>query len=422
MQHLKIILIPIVIISLFLTQNGMARTVKIGLNYPQTGPFATQGEAQRNAALLAIEEINDQGGILDRRIQLVTKDTQSKPVVSKKNVFEFIDKDKCEMIFGGSSSAVAIAGGKAAKSRDKLYFGTWTYSNATTGTEGHKYMFRECPNAWIAAKGMANYLMKEKLSTKKFFYITADYTWGHTTEESLRTFSGTTNLKRHRRIYTPFPGATYKDFSNALSMAKVAKPQVLVVVLFGKDLIRALTMIEEMGLKEKFQAILVPAVTIGLAVDAGPKVMEGIISTVSWSWNIPYKYNFDKGKKFVEKYAERYHSYPSAPAGSAYTILHQYKEAVERAGTFDTKSVIKALENHEYVSLKDKQQWRAFDHQSVQTIYVVSCRKAEETQKDKFKQNYFKILDTLSGNEAARSKKLWQKTRKAADKSPELEF
>lgn len=422
MANLKRTLIPIVLLSLVFSQNGLAKVINIGLNYPQTGPYSDMGKAQHNAAILAIEEINNNGGILGNEIHLVTRDTQSKPDISTNNVLELIDKEKCEMIFGGSSSAVAIAGGKAAKSRGKLYFGTLTYSNATTGVEGHKYMFRECYNAWMGAKAISTYLMEEKLSSKKFFYITADYTWGRTTEASIRTFSMTDNDQRHRRFYTPFPGATYKDFSNALSMAKVVKPQVLVMVLFGDDMVRALTMLEEMGLKKKFEAILVPNLTLDMAASAGPKVMEDIIGAVPWSWNVPYKYNYDKGKKFVEKYAEKHQSYPSSSAGSAYTILYQYKEAVERAGTFDTKTVIQALENHKYTSLKDEQQWRALDHQSMQTVYIVICKKADEVQKDKFKQDYFEIIDSLPGNEAILGQEAWQQIRKAAGKPSELEY
>ncbi len=421
MKYLKWTMILVVTLFIF-SQTSWAKTIKIGLNYPQTGPYSVQGQAQYNAATMAVEEINNNGGILNRKIQLILRDTQSNAGISKKNVLELIDQKRCEMIFGGSSSAVAIAGGKVAKSRGKLYFGTLTYSNTTTGTEGHKYMFRECYNAWMGARAISNYLMKEKLSSKKFFYITADYTWGRTTEKSIRTFSMTTNEKRHRRFYTPFPGATYKDFSNALSMAKVVKPQVLVLVLFGKDMARALTMLEETGLKKKFQAILVPNLTLGMATSAGPKVMEGVIGAVSWSWNVPFKYNYNKGKKFVTKYAERYHSYPSSSAASAYTILYQYKEAVERVGNFDTKAVIGALENHKYISLKDEQLWRNFDHQSVQTVYIVACKKAETVQKDKFKQDYFEIIDTLSGTDAARTKDLWQQIRRDAGKPTELEY
>ncbi len=422
MQYSKTILIFIILLIFFSPLIGWTDAVKIGLNYPQTGPYSRQGHAQHNAAILAMEEINNKGGILGRKIELIIRNTQSKPAISKKNVLELIDKENCSMIFGGVSSAVAIAGGKAAKSRGRLYFGTQTGSNATTGKEGHKYIFREYYNSWMAAKGISSYLMKEKLSSKKFFYITADYTWGRTTEDSIRTFSMTTNEKRHRRFYIPFPGATYQNIANALTMARAVKPQILVLVLFGNDLVRTCTILEETGLKKKFHAILVPTFSLDDAISAGPKVMEGIIGTIPWSWNVPFKYNYEKGEKFVLNYAARHHSYPSSSAGSAYTILHQYKEAVERAGTFDTKALINVLENHKYVSLKDEQQWRALDHQSMQTVYIVKCRKADNVQKDKFQQDYFDIIDTLSGKEAIRSKEFWQQVRKAAGKPLELEF
>jgi ABC-type branched-subunit amino acid transport system substrate-binding protein len=401
---------------------GHAESVRIGLNYPQTGPYSIQGKAQFDAARMAIEEINEQGGILGRTVELVTRDTQSKPDVSTKNVLELIDKENCEMIFGGSSSAVAIAGGKAAKSRGKLYFGTLTYSNSTTGTEGHKYMFRECYNAYMGAKALGNYLVEMKLQGIKYFYITADYTWGRTTEESIRTFSLTTDVKRHRRHYVPFPGATYKDLSTALTWAKAVKPAVLVLVLFGNDMSRALTMLQERDMKDQFKLVVVPNLTLGMAKEAGAEAMEGVLGALPWAWNIPYKYDYPQGKKFVEKFSAIYNSYPSTSAASAYTILYQYKEAVERAGTFDSKKLIAALEGHTFVSLKDEQQWRAFDHQALQTVYTVRGKPADEVRQDKFKQDYFEILYKMDGKEAARTQEQWLKIRKDAGLSPELEF
>lgn len=420
MKNAKPILISVLLL-IFCCTSVVADEIRIGLNYPQTGPYSVQGQAQFNAAQMAVEEINKQGGILGKKIKLIIRDTQSKPAISTNNVIDLIDNEGCAMIFGGSSSAVAIAGGKIAKSREKLYFGTLTYSNATTGKEGHLYMFRECYNAWMGAKALATYLRETELSGRKYFYITADYTWGWTTEESIRTFSLTTNDKRHRRSLVPFPGATFKDFTNALAMAKAVKPDVLVLVLFGKDMARALTLVEEMGLKKKFKAIVVPNLTLGMATSAGPKVMEGVIGALPWSWNVPFLYNHANGKRFVKEYSERYHSYPSTSAASAYTILYQYKQAVERVASFDSKSVIQALEGHKFISLKDEQQWRKFDHQAVQTIYTVRCKTEQEVLKDKYKQDYFEILDKMDGNEAARTKEQWLEIRKAAGKPPALD-
>lgn len=389
-----------------------AAVVKIGLNYPKTGPYSVQGLAQLKAAEIAVEEINQAGGILGRNVELVIRDSKSQADLAKKNVEDLIDNKGCEMIFGGSASSVAIAGGKAAKSRGKLYFGTLTYSNATTGVQGHKYMFRECYNAWMGAKVLSEYL-KEHYSGKRYFYVVADYTWGWTTEASIRKFSRTLDQKRHKRILTPFPGATGQDFKRALYKANSARAEVLVLVLFGKDMAEALKVATEMGLKKKM-SIVVPNLTLGMAESAGPKTMEGVVGALPWSWNIPFKYNYANGKAFVEKFATRYQTYPSTSAASAYTILFQYKDAVERAGTFETKAVIAALEGHKFVSLKDEQVWRAFDHQNIQTVYAVKCKPRREIIKDKFKQDYFEILKAVPGENAARSYNRWVRTRKSA--------
>ncbi len=399
-----------------------AEPVRIGLNYPETGPYSVQGRYQLQAANLAVEEINAAGGIAGRPIELVIRDTASRPEKSAANVGEMIDSHGCEMIFGGSSSAVAIEGGKAAKSRGKIYFGTLTYSNSTTGEEGHKYMFRECYNAWMGARVLSYYLRERYLAARKYFYITADYTWGWTTERSIRKFSNTSNSRRHKSVPTPFPDATEADFQKALDAAAAEKPDVLVLVLFGKDMVTALRLAAEMGLKEAVQAVVVPNLTLGMAETGGPHIMEGVIGALPWCWKVPYAYDHSRGRRFVEAFAGRYNSYPSTSAASAYTILYQYKAAVERAGTFDSRAVVGALEDHRFTLLKDRQQWRGFDHQCIQTVYAVRCKSAGEVLKDRFQQDYFEIVNEMDGVEAARNRFNWEYGRRKAGKPIQLEW
>ena len=209
-------------------------TVRIGLNYPETGPYSVQGLDQIRAAQIAIDEINADGGVLGQTIELVTRDTRSNADIATANAKELIDNEDCSMLFGGSSSAVAIATGKVCQEKSVPFFGTLTYSTATTGKEGNRFTFRETYNAWAGAKVLADY-MSANFADKKYVYITADYTWGHTTESSFRTFTNTEDEEQHKRMLTPFPGATDDDFKRAISFAKLAKPDVLVLVLFGKE-------------------------------------------------------------------------------------------------------------------------------------------------------------------------------------------
>ncbi len=402
----------------FISAHGAADVVKVGLNYPKTGPYEVQGLDQWRAAQLAVEEINAAGGVLGKHVEIVWRDSQSKPDVATANVTEMIDTDGAQMVFGGSSSAVAIAAAKVCHKKNVPFFGTLTYSTATTGTEALKTTFRECYNSWMAATAIGSYL-KENFPGKKYCYITADYTWGWTTESSVREMTSTQDETTHKGVKTPFPGATDDDFKKALAFAKMVNPDVLVLVLFGRDMEVAVRHATAMGLKSSCQ-IVVPNLTLGMAEGGGPKVMEGVIGSLPWTWKVPYQFNYPEGKQFVENFSTKYNRYPSTSGASAYTILYEWKAAVERAGTFDTPKVIAALEGHEYTFLKDKQVWRDFDHQSVQTVYLVRCNPEAVVLKDKYKLDYFEILDSVPGTQAARTFSEWKAVRESANKLAEL--
>lgn len=406
------------IILLFSFSNAFSSqdTVWIALNYPETGPYVAQGLDQWRAAEMARIEINKDGGILGKQVQFRLYDSKSNVKTTIKNVNDAIDRGGVKMVFGGSSSAVAIAAGKICQAKKVPFFGTLTYATTTTGEEAHRYTFRECYNAWMGAKALASY-MKINFSGKKYFYITADYTWGWTTEASLRKFSGTTNKGAHPGVRTPFPS---KDFSAALKRAQKAKPQVLVLVLFGQEMANAVRLADRMGMKNNMQ-IVVPNLTLGMAERGTPGSMQGVIGALPWAWRVPYKYNYKKGIEFVEQFSKRFNRYPSTSGASAYAIMHEYKAAVERAGTFDSNAVVKALEGHSYQYLKDRQLWRSFDHQSVQTVYTVRCKPAEEVLEDKYHLDYFEIIGSIPGSKAVRTRPEWNAVRKAAGKATSLE-
>jgi ABC-type branched-subunit amino acid transport system substrate-binding protein len=391
-------------------------TVKIGLNYPETGPYSVQGLDQFRAATMAAEEINAAGGIMGKKIELVTRDSKSNAPLSTQNATELIDRDKVSMIFGGSSSGVAVAVGDVCQARGVPFFGTLTYSTSTTGENGHRYTFRECYDSWMAAKAIAEYLTSN-YPNAKYMYITADYTWGWTTEAAVRKFTGTDNADVHKGVLTPLGT---EDFAKQLALAKMLKPDVLVLVLFGSDMVYAIRQATTMGLKTSCQ-IVVPNLTLGMAEGGGPKVMEGVIGALPWCWQVPYKYDYARGKQFVETYSAKYGRYPSTSGASAYTILYEYKAAVERAGSFNGAKVVAALEGHEYQLLKDQQTWRDFDHQSVQTVYAVKCKPQPDVLRDKYKLDYFEILSSLPGSRAAVTKAEWQEVRKQNNLAVELE-
>lgn len=388
-----------------------ADPITLGLNYPRTGSYKEEGLAQMRGALLAIDEINAKGGVLGRPLRLSSRNSASRPEKAVANVDKLADEGAV-MLFGGASSAVAIAAGKRARERGLLYFGTLTYSNDTTGKDGHRYMFRECNNAWMSAKVLGEYL-NQNLPNKRYFYITSDYTWGHTSESSLRQATGTQDSTLHPGLKTAFPGARLSDYRDALTQAAASDAEVLVLVLFGEDLVRAMRIADEMGLNKRMQ-VAVPNLTQSMVETAGPDIMRGVLGTEPWTWRVPEMEGSAAGQQFVANYDERYQTHPSSSAASAYSIVYQWADAATRARSLDSEKIIAALEGHRYRLLKDEQEWRAFDHQNVQTIYAVRVKERAEVLKDRFKQDYFEIVHRLSAEQAAPTQAQWQLERTAS--------
>lgn len=397
---------------LCLSLNAQANdSVTLGLNYPRTGSYKEEGLAQMRAAILAIEEINARGGVLGKGLRLSSADSASRPDKAVRNV-DKLAADGAVMLFGGASSAVAIASGKRAREKGLLYFGTLTYSNDTTGRDGHRFMFRESNNAWMSAKVLGQYLSQEHAG-KKFYYITSDYTWGNSTEQSLRQHTATLSTAEHPSIKVRFPGALLSEYQNALTQVQASDAKVLVLALFGEDLVNAMRIADSLGLNKRMQ-IVAPNLTQSIVEQAGPALMEGVVGTEPWTWRVPALESSAAGQAFVKAFSERYQTYPSSSAASAYSIVHQWADAVSRARSFDSNAVATALEGHRYSLLKGPQQWRAFDHQNVQTVYAVRVKPRAEVMKDPFKQDYFEIIGKLDGAQAAQTLEEWQAERRAA--------
>ncbi len=383
---------------------GAQPSVLLGINYPQTGPYSEEGLDQSRG-----------DGIAGRRVVLVPMDSASDVLRTRLNIKQLIESG-CSMIFGGSSSAVAIASANICQKYRVPFFGTLTYSTATTLESGHRMAFRECNDAWMSAMVMAPWL-NEHYAGKRYFYITTNYTWGWTTEDSFRRVTDTTDPETHPRVSTPL-GAT--DFAKALEQARAHDPDVLVLVLFGKDMAYALRQAHDMGLQRHCQ-VVVPNLTLGMAERAGAQAMEGVVGTLPWNWKIPYRYGYRRGIEFVQSFVSRYRRYPSTSGASAYTIVNEYKSAVERAGSLRSSEIVKALEGHTYQLLKGPQTWRALDHQSVQTVYMVRGNGQGTVLADPLRQDFLEVVGSRPGPEIVLPEAEWKRRREEAGLPPHLE-
>ncbi|MCY1279503.1 Leucine-, isoleucine-, valine-, threonine-, and alanine-binding protein [compost metagenome] len=402
------LLTPLLLTGLLALCGPAAAAIKIGLNYPSTGNYKDEGLELRRGALLAVEQINQAGGLLGQPLELLAENSASRAEKARANV-DKLTAQGARMLFGGASSEEAIAAGERARELGQLYFATLSYANDVTGRAGHRYLFRESNSAWMSARVLGEYLAWH-LPRQRYHYILIDDAWGRSMENSLRLATGSTDRARHGRTALPTGMVRRDQYKAALDKAAASDADVLVLVLLGDNLQRSMRMVHNLGLKKRLQ-IIVPNLTKSVVQQAGPLVMEDVIGTEAWTWNLPDQQDNPVLQRFVERYVAEHQEYPGSTTASAYAIVRQWADAVRRTGSLDSERLIAALEDHRYRLLKDQQQWRAFDHQNVQSIYAVRVRKRADVLADPYRQHYFDVIHRMDGEAAAPSLEDWQQER-----------
>ena len=336
----------------------------VGLDVPQTGPYSDQGQDQLRAYRLAIDEINAKGGVMGMKIKETVGDDQTKAPIAVEHARRMIERDGAVMITGGSSSATAVAVSGLCQEKKTIFMATLTHSNETTDASCHYHTFRRYNNAYMSAHSMAKTLLS-KYGTGKWFHITADYTWGHSVYDSLTEVVEPKGAKTIKNVLLPL-GTT--DFSSALSQAQAAKPDVLVITEFGKDMVNAINQAAQFGLT-KSAKILVPLADEYMAKGAGDN-FDNVVTTAPFYWQY-HAEKYPAAKKFVDAFVKKYGAPPSNGAECAYTNMYQWKAGVERSGSLDPKKFIEKMENYHFTATKEPEYWRASDHQGINSCLVL---------------------------------------------------
>jgi branched-chain amino acid transport system substrate-binding protein len=369
-------------------------TVKFGFVVPQTGAYADEGADELRAYDLAVKHINEGGGmlgtlkpvnlkgngVLGKKIEYVTGDTQTKPDTAREVGQRMIERDGVIMFSGGSSSAEAVAQQYLAQEKGVIFMCALTHSNDTTGKDRRRYGFRHFFNAYMSGIALGPIIAEAYGKDRRAFHLTADYTWGHTQYSSIKGATEKQGWTTVNNIMTPL-GAP--DFSQFLTAAMNSDADVIVLNHYGKDMINSLTQAVQFGMRDmqkngKDVQIVVPLYSELMAKGAGDNI-EGVYGTTNWNDKLE-----DEGTKvFVQAFTEAHGFPPSQAAHTAYVQTVLYANAVETAGTFYPPEVIKALEGFEFEGVApNKHVYRAEDHQCFHDILVVQGKAPSARQSE----------------------------------------
>ena len=377
-------------------------TVTLGFNVPQSGPYADEGADELRAFKLAVEHLNGMGdggmlqtfsskaldgtGIMGKKVQFVTGDTQTKSDAARASAKSMIEKDGAVMISGGSSSGVAVAVQALCQEAGVIFMAGLTHSNDTTGKDKKANGFRHFFNSYMSGAALAPILANEYGTDRKAYHLTADYNWGYTTEEAVRSSTEALGWETVNAVKTPL---TSTDFSAYIAPVIQSGADVLVLNHYGGNMINSLTNAVQFGLRDqtvngkKFE-IVVPLYSELMARGAGANI-KGIIGSQNWDWSLEDKLGarYAGTNAFVKSFGTKYGFPPSQAAHTCYVQTLLYADAVTRGGSFNPCSVVEALAGFEFDGLGNGPTlYRAEDHQCFKDVLVVKGKENPENEYD----------------------------------------
>lgn len=363
-----------------------AEPIKIGILDPLSSPYKTSSIHDVHGANVAVDLYNKRGGVLGRQVVILEADDASNPEVAVKAATKFVKEDRVDFLMGTFNADCALVVSELARKENKLFMITGAHLPELTGAACNSHTFVFMPTATMLAQSVVPHLAKTYGT--KWYMLTTNTLDGKAMAQAMVAAGQGHSVELVGEALMPF-GST--DFTSALSAAKEKRPTLIVLNLYGWDLVNALKGYSKLELiKDK--------IGVGGLI-AGEQIGRPLgYANNAGIWGLVWdpKINTEGSRRFIQGVIDKYNHTPTSRCYLGYAAMSQILEAVRRAGTTDTAAVIKALEGHEFDGLKEgRSYFRAWDHQHVQDVLVGEAFGKE------MGLGHYKILATVPGDAVA---------------------
>lgn len=346
-----------------LAQDG---PVRVGFAADLTGACAALSEDGLNGAKLAAEAINAGGGILGRPVELIVRDTQTKPDEGAKVARELIVDEKIDVLTGVCSSAVMLAE-SAVSAELKVPFYAAIGSTQRANIELFQpYFWQTQANATMEAYAAAEYIAK-KPDWTRISALGSDYEWGHT---SVAAF---TERLKELRPDIEFADPIYAKVGETAMAPYITavlgqQPDAVFAPLFGPSLGAVLKQGQGFGFFQRTN--LVTLMTVDTLQSQGGSMPAANVYGIARAPFFALEQT-PEVTAFIEAYRAEFGEYPTDWSINAYDGLMFYAAAAEQAGTVEADPLIKAVGEVTIDGLREKGlKVRAFDGQMNAPVYV----------------------------------------------------
>ena len=358
--------------------------VKIGFITDMSSVYADlDGPAGGEMVKWAAQDFG--GKVLNRPIEVLTADHQNKADVASSKAREWIDKDGLSMLIGGTNSGTSLAMAKLAEEKKRPFISIGAGSARLTNEACSPYTVHYAYDTVALAKVGASALVKA--GGKSWFFLTADYAFGHSLEADASTIVKANGGTVAGAVRHPLNAS---DFSSFLLQAQSSKAQVLGLANAGGDFINAMKSAKEFGITKTMKPMgllvfITDVHSLGLANAEGLQVAD------SWYWN-----QDDASRKFAKRFFEKFKRMPTSVQAADYSAATNYLKAVQTAGTTDADKVMSTLKSMKIDDFYNKGQIRA-DGRMIHDMYLYQVKSLKESTTP---WDYYKTVAKVSGEQA----------------------
>jgi branched-chain amino acid transport system substrate-binding protein len=364
--------------------------VKIGVMNDMSGTYADlSGPGSVVAAQMAAEDFGAAAKGL--KVEIVGADHQNKPDIGSNIVRQWIDRDQVDVIVDVPTSSVALAVNQIVRDKNKVFLVSGAASSDLTGKACSPNTIHWTYDTWSLANGTGNAIVKT--GGKTWFFLTADYAFGHALERDTAAVVEKNGGKVVGRVRHPFPAT---DFSSFLLQAQASKAQIIGLANAGADTTNAIKQAAEFGIVRGGQSLAALLIFLTDIKALGLPTAQGLVFTEAWYWD-----QTDANRAFAKKFAERNRGvYPSMVHAGVYSAVTHYLKAVsELKSDADGKAVVakmKATGTDD--PLFGKGAIRA-DGRKIHPMYLFEVKKPAES---KGPWDLYKLRATIPAEEAFR--------------------
>jgi branched-chain amino acid transport system substrate-binding protein len=342
--------------------------VKIGLITDMSSLYAdVEGKNGAVAIQMAIDDFG--GKVLGKPIELLSADHQNKADIAASKVREWVDTQGISLVFSGTNSGTALAVSQVANEKKRVHFNSGAGSSALTNEQCNAYTVHYAYDTVALAKGTGTAVVK--LGGKDWFFLTADYAFGHALENDTTAVVKANGGKVVGSVRHPLNAS---DFSSFLLQAQASKAQILGLANAGGDTINSIKAAKEFGINKSMK-------TVGLLVfltdihSLGLKNTEGMQYTDSWYWDMN-----DATRKFSERFFAKTKRMPTSIQAADYSAVTNYLKAVQAVKSTDADKVMAHLKSTPIDDFYGKGVIRP-DGTFAHDMYLVEVKKPAESKK-----------------------------------------